>query len=604
MSSSYICPNCGIKVSISEEAGCPGCGHIYSEPKDVGSNNLRSLNLTTAEIGKRKNPFGSQGEEEIDWVREFLSENIDGRDEEFQANPKKLLLENEAKCLAVIDQAPNAESRNILSSYLSWVNTELGRFQIALDYGVQGALSKQTFFRNQAIGSVLTALVEQNRLEDFEMWAEKARASGYPELERHEMDYFIRRGMMKEALEKCDEYYSDGVGWDIFYRADILKTFGRQEESEALYQKLASRKITDPVFASATNSLAFSILMPQKRFIEAEEVLMRAISTSIVREKINAYSNLAMVAYHLKEYKAAMRFATVGLTSHLVAIASESRLTICKIENQKLRENPNSTESEWDAFFDLVLKNIQITDFDDAADFFEYLIGSCERSTRRNNFVQIIEEQYEILRAHPDWNYKKELSSRIERLKVDKFSEIYLVEKRYPELEDLFTQSIDYLKNHRISALTEYLKIPFAGVEFRRKCLAIKDIVFLEEWAGFEENPEILLKLSENKVEDILISLAANGASTDEILMIIASEDDVDLDFAISTREKLSAEMIALLMKSRFESVRREIARRPDLDDSSYSKLATDVAALVRDAIRQNPACSQEIKALAALGSL
>jgi hypothetical protein len=132
----------------------------------------------------------------------------------------------------------------------------------------------------------------------------------------------------------------------------------------------------------------------------------------------------------------------------------------------------------------------------------------------------------------------------------------------------------------------------------------ISDEVFLENWAGFEENPEILLTLSENKTEDILISLASNPATTDEILKIIASEEDVDLDFAISTREKLSPEMIELLMNSNFESVRREIARRPDLDDSSYNKLATDVAALVRDAIRQNPACSQEIKALAALGSL
>jgi tetratricopeptide (TPR) repeat protein len=383
-----------------------------------------------------------------------------------------------------------------------------------------------------------------------------------------------------------------------------LKTFGRTEEAEALYQKLASRKITDPVFASAANSLAFSILMPQKRFVEAEDVLMRAISTSILREKINAYSNLAMVAYHLKEYKAAMRYATVGLTSHLVAIASESRLTICKIQNQKLRENPNSTESEWNTFFDLVLQNIQITDFDDAADFFEYLIGSCERSSHRKDLVQIVDEQYEILRAHSDWSYKKEVSAKIEALRVDKFSEVYLLEKRYPEIEELFTHSIEHLKDHRSSALIEYLKIPFAGVEFRRKCLAISDLVFIENWAGFEENSEILLKLSEHKVEDILISLAGNPAATDEVLMIIASEEDVDLDFAISTREKLSPEMIKLLMNSNFEPVRREIARRPDLDDSSYNKLATDVAALVRDAIRQNPACSQEIKALAALGSL
>jgi len=604
MSSSYICPNCGIKVSNAEEAGCPGCGHIHTEPNEVGSNNLRSLNLTTSEIGQRKNPFGNQGEDELGWVRNFLSENIDGRDDEYQANPKKYLLENEAKCLKVIDQSPNAESRNILCSYLSWVSAELGRYPTALDYGLEGISCKQAFFRNQAFSSVLAALVGLNRLDEFESWAGKARDANFPELAQHEMNYFIKKGMMREALEKCDEYYSDGVGWDIFYRADILKTFGRLEESEALYHKLASRKITDLVFASASNSLAYSILMPQKRFIEAEDVLMRTISTPILREKINAYSNLAMVAYHLKEYKAAMRFATVGLTSHLVAIASESRLTICKIENQKLRENPDSAESEWDDFFDLVLTNIQITDFDDAADFFEYLIGSCERSARRKDLLQIVDEQYEALRANPDWNYKKEIRAKIEALRVDKFSEIYLLEKRYPEIEDLFTHSIEYLKSHRSSALTEYLKIPFAGVEFRRKCLAISDAVFLEDWAGFEENSEILLELSENKIEDILISLAGNPAATDEILMIIASEEDVDLDFAISTREKLSPEMIKLLMNSNFETVRREIARRPDLDDSSYNKLATDGAALVRDAIRQNPACSQEIKALAALGSL
>ena len=604
MSSSYICPNCGIKVSISEEAGCPGCGHIQVNTRDESKNNLRDLNLTTAEIGQRKNPFGNQEEDDLDWVRNFLSENVDGRDDEFQANPQKYLLENEAKCLDVIDQSPNDESRNILCSYLSWVNTELGRYQRSLDYGIQGSSCKQNFFRNQATGSVLTALLELNRLDEFLAWVDKAREAKYPEIERHEMDYFIRKGMMKEALEKCDQHYSDGVGWDIFYRADILKTFGRVEESEALYQKLASRKITDPVFASAANSLAFSILMPQKRFVEAENVLMRAISTSILREKINAYSNLAMVAFHLKEYKAAMRYATVGLTSHLVAIASESRLTICKIENQKLHENPKSTEAEWDAFFELVLKNLATTDFDDAPDFFEYLIDSCERSSRRKDLVQIVDEHYEKLSAHPDWNYKKVLSARIETLRVDKFSEIYLLEKRYPELEDLFTRSMEYLKNHGSSALTEYLKIPFAGVEFRRKCLVISDEVFLENWAGFEENPEILLTLSENKTEDILISLASNPATTDEILKIIASEEDVDLDFAISTREKLSPEMIELLMNSNFESVRREIARRPDLDDSSYNKLATDAAALVRDAIRQNPACSQEIKALAALGSL
>jgi hypothetical protein len=100
MSSSFMCPNCGIKVSAAEESGCPGCGHIHSEPNDVSSNDLRGLNLTTAEIGQRKNPFGNQEEDDLDWVRNFLSENVDGRDDEFQANPQKYLLENEIDFLS------------------------------------------------------------------------------------------------------------------------------------------------------------------------------------------------------------------------------------------------------------------------------------------------------------------------------------------------------------------------------------------------------------------------------------------------------------------------------------------------------------------------
>jgi peptide subunit release factor RF-3 len=43
---------------------------------------------------------------------------------------------------------------------------------------------------------------------------------------------------------------------------------------------------------------------------------------------------------------------------------------------------------------------------------------------------------------------------------------------------------------------------------------------------------------------------------------------------------------------------------RDDLSEDTYTVLATDDAMLVRDAIRENQACSAEIRALAALGSL
>ena len=62
--------------------------------------------------------------------------------------------------------------------------------------------------------------------------------------------------------------------------------------------------------------------------------------------------------------------------------------------------------------------------------------------------------------------------------------------------------------------------------------------------------------------------------------------------------------MSTILAKSTFDAVRKLIAMRDDLSQETYTALATDDAMLVRDAIRENQACSAEIRALAALGSL
>jgi hypothetical protein len=62
--------------------------------------------------------------------------------------------------------------------------------------------------------------------------------------------------------------------------------------------------------------------------------------------------------------------------------------------------------------------------------------------------------------------------------------------------------------------------------------------------------------------------------------------------------------MTEMLAKSTFEAVRKLIAMRTDLNQEIYTLLATDSAMLVRDAIRENQACTPEIRALAALGSL
>lgn len=598
-----MCPNCGIKVSAAEESGCPGCGHIQSESAPSTDNFSQKMETKNTDLGQKRNPF-KEKDSELGWIQDFLRNNVLGSDDAYQANPKKLLLELESKCLAVFDQAPNEESRNILNAYLSWINLDMGRFKISYDYAIKGVSCSEVFFRNQSFDSIFGSVRELNLNDDYKMWLERAKDQNYPDLGYHEMQYYINTGEVEKALEKCDEHFVGNLDWGLYNRAGILKEFGRDDEAEVLYRKLTSRRASDPSFPASANSLAFSILMPQRRFFEAEQLLVQTLCTTNMREKINAYSNLAMVAFQMKEFDAATRFANVGASSHELAIASESRLTLVKIELQRLLENEGAPIEAWDKLLATVQENLLNTDFDDAAALFTALITTCEHSSRKSELVDILDSEYQLLTQSIDWGHNAKVTMEIEIARVEKLSPIFLEEKRYPELEALFTGAMSFLGDHHNDGLIEYLRIPFADLEFRKKCLVITDQTFLAQWASLETHSEIIAELVKNKYEPILVSLARNIATTDSILGIIIAEKDLDLDFAISTREVLSQEMIKLLISSAFETVRREIARRGDLTQSQYERLATDEALLVRDAIRENPACSAELKALAALGSL
>ena len=598
-----MCPNCGIKVSTAEESGCPGCGHIQSESTASETNFTQKIEAKKTDLGQKRDPFKDK-DSELGWIQEFLRNNVIGSDDAYQANPKKLLLELEGKCLAAFDQAPNEESRNILNAYLSWINLDMGRFKISYDYAIKGVSCSEEFFRNQSFDSIFGSVRELNLNDDYKMWLERAKAQNYPDLGYHEMQYYINTGDVEKALDKCDEHFVGNLDWGLYNRAQILKEFGRDDEAEVLYRKLTSRRASDPSFPAAANSLAFSILMPQRRFTEAEQILVQTLCTSNIREKVNAYSNLAMVAFQMKEFDAATRFANVGASSHELAIASESRLTLVKIQLQRLLENENAPIDAWDRLLTTVQENLQNTDFDDAAALFTILITACEHSSKKNELVDILDSEYQLLTKSIDWGHNAKVTMEIEIARVEKLAPIFLEEKRYPELEVLFTGAMSFLGGHHNNGLTEYLRIPFADLEFRKKCLVITDQTFLAQWASFETDGEIIGELVKNKFEPILVSLARNPATADSTLRIIVAEKDLDLDFAISTRETLSQEMIELLISSAFETVRREIACRTDLSQSQYERLATDEALLVRDAIRGNPACSAELKALAALGSL
>jgi hypothetical protein len=205
---------------------------------------------------------------------------------------------------------------------------------------------------------------------------------------------------------------------------------------------------------------------------------------------------------------------------------------------------------------------------------------------------------------HPDRATNEQVAKEIEILRIQILSQNYLKESKYLLLDELFVGALQKLKDHNLTELIEYLRTPFAGIEIRRGALQVKNLDFLSDWAAFEQVPEILYALSKSETESVLVSLAENPASPDEVCMLISSKVDLDLDFALSTRSNLSTRMIETLAKSPFDSVRKSIAERNDLADSVYTQLATDSSLLVRDAIKENESCSPEIKALAALGSL
>lgn len=603
MSSSYICPNCGIKVSSAEESGCPGCGHLRSDSQDVSESTGLNSNEIFAENPLKKNSFGGTPSE-IEFAIDFLRQQVDDRKDDFLNNPKKTMLETEAKCLACIENAPNEESKNVLYAYLGHLYDQMGRFKLALEAGLIGVKCKDPFFRNQGYDSIFHAFHELKINDEFKVWLERAKDDNYPSLTYWEIQYFINTEELQKALDKCDEYASKHPEWAISTRANIYQEFGLMDEAEAIFRKLTSKRVSTPFYANYANSLAYSVLMPQNRFAEAEEVLVKALATDDVRERVNAYSNLAMVAFGLKEYSAASRYAAVGAGSHDQSIASESRLTLCRIENQKLLEDVSTPETKWDELFVRISKELEITDFDDCAAYFKLLISSAERSSRRSDIVAIIEEQYGALKENIEWIHDLKAQGEIEKIRLERVSELLLQGEKYLELETLYSAAFAYLNKQSYPTLLHYLQKPIASTNFRERCLDIADVDFLTEWARFEASSEILLKLSNNKTESILLSIAANPAASDQVLKIILVEGDLDLDFAVITREPLSPELVHILISSPFVAVRREIAARSDLDYKDYETLATDSSLLVRDTIKENPDCPVEIKALAALGSL
>lgn len=500
--------------------------------------------------------------------------------------------------------APDKESLSRLHSYLSEIYRQAEQYVDSFEAGKVGIESSETFFNHQSHNSILDSLFNLDRYQDFQTWVERALADKFPDANYYKIRYLTNLGKFDEALELCDSHYSSEPYFLNANRADILVKAKRFDEAEQFLNKLVAAGPRSEHTANWINTLAFSILMPQKRYQEAERILISAICTTNEREKINAFSNLAMLAYNMDEFPAAKRFASQATNHPDNPIASESRLTLCRIEYRTLKENEKATADDWKKLFQQVKAALEITDFDDAPSFLAILIESAEKSDQTDQIVSIVNQEFAKLRTQSKWRLNPEAANVLQRLRIDILSKHYLDESNFMALDELFTEALTENSDQGFTGLLDYLKTPFAAIDLRRLCLKITDKNFLADWAAFEKIEEILYGLAKNSEEPILIALAENTASPEMVCEVIAKKNDLDLDVALAGRQNLTDRMKALLAKSNFEPARKLIAGRSDLSDEVYTLLATDSALLVRDAIRENEACTPEIRALAALGSL
>ena len=603
MTSSFLCDNCGIKVAAAEGSECPGCGHIsgnaqVSSSYDTaeGASNFGGFNDEA--VFSKKNPIGN-------WSNQFLfdCEALFDRNRPHQDQPEIVEQVIERTHLK-IKEAPDKDSGARLYAYLSEMYRMTFRYEASYETGVYGVDCSEVFFKHQAHNSILDSLFNLNRFQDFELWLKRAREDQFVDADYYNMRYLTKLEKYDEALQVCENHFSSNMTFANSHRADILVKAGRFVEAEQLFRKLIANGPKDDFVANWINSLAFSVLMPQKRYVEAEQVLLTALCTNNYREKINAFSNLAMVALKLKEFSAAKRFASIASVHPENAIASESRLTLCEIEYARLLDNDKAATSEWKKLFEQITESFKITDFDDAPAFLSLLVNVSEKTDQNHELIEIVESEFSKLSKSYEWASNHEARTGFQRIRIELLSKKYLATKDYLALDDLLINSISELKDQKIEVLLEYLRSPFAAIDLRRTALGITNLEFLAEWASFEEQSEIIYSLAKHPEEPILVALAENSATPEAVCELISSKNDIDLDFALCSRPELTQKMAQVLSRSTFEAVRKLIAMRADLDDETYRALATDQALIVRDAIRENQNCSADIRALAALGSL
>ena len=594
----YKCSQCGIKVSVEEGLPCPGCGASVST-ETVTPSAGSSISERLGKSQKIEKSWIQKVFDQCDeWFKE-LGETEDLVNSDFDDVTPKVI----AYALQKAEEAEDPEDRISLYSYSGRFSMLLKKYDEAIAYARIGLESSQDFYRNQSYETLFRSYTALREFESVAELEQDAIRNKFPEVMYYQIDRAQRERDFTRAIALIDDYYSNYPAGKLYAQCRVYIEMGDIQKADAGYRKLITSASKDTLAGAAINSYCFSLLIPQKRYVEARELLVKATTISTPRETANAWSNLGIVATAEGKYAEARDHFAKAISSDDIEIQTEARFFLCLMDLQDFSDQSlASTDPRWRSLLDEIELVIRSGDSDDIFLASQLLVKTASYLNQLSTYAAQIEASMSKLEKDP----LAKVEGSDENLNRQKFvtlvASMYRDLGNFEKLEEILQREGLNENPEIIRLLLDHLRSGSCSSELKNFSMSVNSPAFKSVWAEFETDPIILAKLSIAAGSELAMALVGNIATPTHALAAISIILDINVLFKICSHPNVDQEILHSLSRSEFDAVRRGVASSEKTNDQTLQELALDSSVAVREAIKNNPSASDEIKTLAALG--
>jgi tetratricopeptide (TPR) repeat protein len=594
----YKCSQCGIKVSVEEGLPCPGCGASVST-ETVTPSAGSSISERLGKSQKIEKSWIQKVFDQCDeWFKE-LGETEDLVNSDFDDVTPKVI----AYALQKAEEAEDPEDRISLYSYSGRFSMLLKKYDEAIAYARIGLESSQDFYRNQSYETLFRSYTALREFESVAELEQDAIRNKFPEVMYYQIDRAQRERDFTRAIALIDDYYSNYPAGKLYAQCRIYIEMGDIQKADAGYRKLITTSSKDMLAGAVINSYCFAILIPQKRYDEARELLLRATTVSDPRESINAWSNLGIIAMAEDKFSEAREHFAKAIDSDDTDIRNESRYFLCLMNFREYKEQSiPASDSRWSELLKHTQEGIHTGDSDHIFRCTQLMIDTASHLEILPTFPSPVEAALERLESDPLANIKGS-DEYLNRLKlVALVAAMYRDLGNFEKLEEILQREGLNENLEIIRLLLDHLRSGSCSSALKDFSMSVNSPAFKSVWAEFETDPIILAKLSITAGPELAMALVGNIATPTHALSAISTILDINVLFKICSHPNVDQEILHSLSKSEFDAVRRGVASSEKTNDQTLQELALDSSVAVREAIKNNPSASDETKTLAALG--